>query len=343
MRRLLNVVYVSEPDVYLSLKGHNLNLLKDGESIGRIPLHNLEGICTFGYQGTSPALMQWCMENNISISYFSRSGRLRGRVIGLTSGNVILRKTQYRISDNETESLQIAKNMIVGKLYNQEQLLKRTLRDHSIRVDVEAIKSAINQLKESRKSALISEDLDTLRGIEGNAASAYFNVFDQCILNDRKEFQFKTRNRRPPTDRVNALLSFAYSLLTAEVGAALEGVGLDAYVGFLHRDRPGRMSLALDLMEELRPVIADRFVLKVINRKQIKENDFIVKENNTVLLTDNSRRKFLQYWQETKMEKITHPYLKKRIEWGLVPHAQSLLLARYLREDLDGYPTFLIR
>lgn len=343
MKRLLNVVYVSQPDVYLSLKGHNLNLLQDGESIGRVPLHNLEGICTFGYQGASPALMQWCMEENVSISFFTRSGRLRGRVIGMTNGNVTLRKTQYRKSDSEEESLHLAKYMIIGKLYNKEHLLKRTIRDHSLRVDVEALTKTTEQLKNAREAVLASEDLDTLRGVEGNAASAYFNVFNQCILNDSEAFYFGKRNRRPPRDRVNALLSFAYSLLAAEVGAALEGVGLDAYVGFLHRDRPGRMSLALDVMEELRPVIAERFVLKVINRKQIKEDDFIVKENNAVLLKDDSRRKFLQLWQEAKMEKMTHPYLKEKIEWGLVPHAQSLLLARHLRGDLDGYPPLLIR
>lgn len=343
MKRLLNVVYVSQPDVYLALKGHNLNVLQDGESLGRIPLHNLEGICTFGYQGASPALMHWCMEQNISISFFTTSGRLRGRVIGMTNGNVILRKTQYRKSDCEVESLYIAQHMIIGKLYNKEQLLKRTVRDHSLRVDVAAITNAIEQLKTAREAVPISEDLDTLRGIEGNAASAYFHVFNECILSDKKEFYFKTRNRRPPRDRVNALLSFSYSLLAAEVGAALEGVGLDAYVGFLHRDRPGRMSLALDVMEELRPVIAERFVLKVINRRQIKEDDFIIKENSAVLLKDESRRKFLQLWQEAKTEKMTHPYLKEKIEWGLVPHAQALLLARFLRGDLDGYPPLLIR
>lgn len=343
MRRLLNVVYVSQPDVYLALKGHNLNVLQDGESLGRVPLHNLEGICTFGYQGASPALMQWCMEENIGISFFTQSGRLRGRVIGMTNGNVTLRKTQYRKSDSETESLHLAKHMIVGKLYNKEQLLKRTVRDHSLRIDVDALTNTIEQLKSARETVLISEDLDTLRGVEGNAASAYFNVFNQCILNDSEAFYFRTRNRRPPRDRVNALLSFAYSLLASEVGAALEGVGLDAYVGFLHRDRPGRMSLALDVMEELRPIIAERFVLKLINRKQIQEDDFIIKENNAVLLKDDSRRKFLQLWQEAKMEKVTHPYLKEKIEWGLVPHAQSLLLARHLRGDLDGYPPLLIR
>lgn len=343
MKQLLNVVYVSQPDMYLALKGHNLNLIQDGESIARVPLHNLEGICTFGHQGASPALMQACMEQNISISFFTSSGRLRGRVIGTTNGNVTLRKTQYRTSDNEAESIDIAKHMIVGKLYNSEQLLKRTVRDHGFRVDVNALNKTIDQLKKTRSVVLESESFDALRGVEGNAASAYFSVFNECILNDHPAFYFKTRNRRPPRDCVNALLSFTYSLLAIEVGAALEGVGLDAYVGFLHRDRPGRMSLALDVMEELRPVMADRFVLKLINRKQLKQEDFIIKENHAVILTDDARRKFLQLWQEAKTEKIIHPYLKEKMEWGLVPHAQALLLARYLRGDLNGYPPILIR
>ncbi|WP_062197055.1 type I-C CRISPR-associated endonuclease Cas1c [Massilibacterium senegalense] len=343
MKRLLNVVYISQPDMYLSLKGQNLNLLKDGESIARVPLHNLEGICTFGYQGASPALMAACMNQNISMTFFTSSGRLRGRVIGMTNGNVILRRTQYRMSDCEQQSTDVAKHMIIGKIYNSEQLLKRTIRDHALRVDVNKLENVIGQLKVARQSALDSTGLEELRGIEGNAASAYFSVFNECILQQKEVFSFQTRSRRPPKDYVNALLSFSYSLLASEVAAALEGVGLDAYVGFLHRDRPGRISLALDIMEELRPVIAERFVLKLINRKQVQANDFIVKENNAVLLKEDARRNFLKLWQEAKVENITHPYLKEKIQWGLIPHVQALLLARFLRGDLDGYPPLLIR
>ncbi|WP_284141658.1 type I-C CRISPR-associated endonuclease Cas1c [Virgibacillus sp. LDC-1] len=343
MKQLLNVVYISQPDTYLALKGQNLNILQEGESVARVPLHNIEGICTFGHQGASPALMATCMEQNISVTFFTSSGRLRGRVIGMTNGNVSLRKIQYRISDCEDQCATIAKHMVIGKIYNCEQLLKRTIRDHALRVNVDVLENTITQLKNSRQSALDCESLDELRGIEGNAASAYFSVFNNCILQQTNDFLFQTRNRRPPKDRVNALLSFAYSLLASEVAAALEGVGLDAYVGFLHRDRPGRMSLALDVMEELRPIVAERFVLKLINRKQIQANDFIVKENNAVLLKDDARRTFLQLWQEAKQEKITHPYLKEKIQWGLIPHVQALLLARYIRGDLDGYPPLLIR
>jgi len=343
MKQLLNTVYVSDPDIYLALKGKNLNLLKENESIARIPLHNIEAICTFGHQGASPALMGECMKQHISLTFFTSSGRYRGRVLGETNGNVTLRKKQYRLSDIETECVQVAKHMIIGKIFNCEQLLKRVVRDHTLRVDVDRINRAIDRLRNSRKVTIECSNLDELRGIEGNAASVYYSVFEECILQQKDIFYFKERNRRPPLDPVNALMSFAYSLLAAESAAALEGVGLDSYVGFLHRDRPGRSSLALDIMEELRPIIADRFVLKLINRKQINSNDFTVKENRAVILTDEARRNFLQLWQKEKQDKITHPFLKEKIEWGLIPHVQALLLARYLRGDLDAYPPILIR
>lgn len=343
MKRLLNVVYVSQSDMYLALKGHNLNLLQDGESIARVPLHNLEGICTFGHQGASPALMAYCMENNISLTFFSSSGKFRGRLTGEVNGNVVLRKKQYRLSHDENESVKIARHMIVGKIYNSEHILHRMIRDHALRIDTVRMKLAIEQLKEARNRTLQCENLEALRGIEGNAASTYFGVFDECILQQKEHFYYKGRSRRPPLDNVNALLSFSYSLLASEVAAALEGVGLDAYVGFMHRDRPGRISLALDVMEELRPIIAERFVLKLINRKQVKPNDFIRKENGAILLTENARRNFLSLWQEAKQEKMAHPYLKEKMMWGLVPHAQALLLARYLRGDLDAYPPLLVR
>lgn len=343
MKRLLNVVYVSQPDCYLALKGHNLNIMQEGNSLGRVPLHNLEGICTFGHQGASPALMAYCMENNINLTFFSSSGRFRGRLTGTVNGNVTLRKTQYAISTNETESAKIARHMIIGKIYNSEHILRRTMRDHALRVDTERMQYSIVQLREARAKLLTCEELDTLRGIEGNAASSYFSVFDECILHQKEVFYYHGRSRRPPKDEVNALLSFAYALLAGEVVAALEGVGLDAYVGFLHRNRPGRVSLALDVMEELRPIIAERFVLKLINRRQLKATDFIRKESGAVILTDDARRMFLKKWQEEKQEKMTHPYLKEKIVWGLVPHVQALLLARFLRGDLDAYPPLLVR
>lgn len=343
MKQLLNTVYVSDPEIYLALKGKNINLLKANESIARIPLHNIEAICTFGHQGASPALMSECMQQNISLTFFSHSGRFRGRVTGEMNGNVTLRKKQYRISDDEATCVHIAKHMIIGKIFNSERLLMRTARDHALRVSVDEINLAISKLKDSRNAAVACADLDGLRGIEGNAATTYYSVFSECILQDREVFFFRGRNRRPPLDPVNAMLSLAYSLLANETAAALEGAGLDSYVGFLHRDRPGRTSLALDLMEEMRPLIADRFVLKLINRQQVKQTDFVVKENKAVLFKDEARRNFLQLWQKEKQQNITHPFLKEKIPWGLIPHVQAMLLARHLRGDIEAYPPILIR
>lgn len=341
MRKLLNTLYITTPEIYLSLKGENIIILQKEKTIGRLPLHNLEGICTFGQAGASPALMHACAEHNIYISFLSRSGRFLARVIGESKGNVILRKTQYRISDNEQESTKIAKNIIFAKISNQKWMLERMTRDYPLRLDIPAFKATSKELSKIMKKILEVKDLEQLRGFEGNAANSYYNHFNDMILQQKEDFYFHNRNRRPPTDRVNALLSFAYTLLANDVAAALEAVGLDAYVGFLHRDRPGRASLALDLMEELRGVIADRFVLSLINKKMIQSNDFLTKENGAILLTDEARKKFLKLWQERKQDTLTHPRLKEKITWGLIPHSQALLLARYLRGDSEEYPPFL--
>lgn len=341
MRKLLNTLFITTPDIYLSLKGENVVVTKDETQLGRIPLHNLESICTFGYAGASPALMHACASQNIALTFLSRSGRFLARVIGESKGNVVLRKVQYRISDNEVESAKIARNFIFAKVANQKWILERMTRDYPMRLDVPALKQTSSELSSSLKDILQTNDLEQLRGFEGQAAYNYFKCFDQMILQQREAFFFKTRNRRPPTDNVNALLSLAYTLLSSDVAAALEAVGLDAYVGFLHRDRPGRASLALDVMEELRGVVADRFVLKIINKKILTVNDFVQKENGAVLLTDDGRKKFIKTWQERKQESLTHPFLKEKINWGLVPHTQAMLLARYLRGDLEEYPPFL--
>lgn len=279
MRKLLNTLFITTPDIYLSLKGENVVVTKDETQLGRIPLHNLESICTFGYAGASPALMHACASQNIALTFLSRSGRFLARVIGESKGNVVLRKVQYRISDNEVESAKIARNFIFAKVANQKWILERMTRDYPMRLDVPALKQTSSELSNSLKDILQTNDLEQLRGFEGQAAYNYFKCFDQMILQQREAFFFKTRNRRPPTDNVNALLSLAYTLLSSDVAAALEAVGLDAYVGFLHRDRPGRASLALDVMEELRGVVADRFVLKIINKKILTVNDFVQKEN----------------------------------------------------------------
>ncbi|MBK3496454.1 type I-C CRISPR-associated endonuclease Cas1 [Viridibacillus sp. YIM B01967] len=341
MRKLLNTLYITTPDIYLSLNGENIVITQESNQLGRLPLHNLEGVCTFGHAGASPALMHACAERNISLTFLSRSGRFLARVIGESKGNVVLRKTQYRISDNEMESAKVARNFIFAKVSNQKWILERVTRDYPMRVDVPVFKETSKYLSEMMRKILNTNDLDQLRGFEGQAASSYYKLFNEMILQQKDDFYFITRNRRPPTDNVNALLSFSYTLLANDVAAALESVGLDAYVGFLHRDRPGRASLALDLMEELRGVVADRFVLSLINKKVIQSKDFLKKENGAVLLTDDARKKFLKAWQERKQEQLTHPRLKEKITWGLVPYTQALLLARFLRGDSDEYPPFL--
>lgn len=340
MRKLLNTLFVTQPEIYLSLDGENVVLLQDDKKLARLPLHNIESIVNFGYTGISPALMGYCAERNISITFLTMNGRFLARVVGESRGNVILRKTQYRISDNEERSALIARNFILGKIFNNKWIVERMTRDHPLRVDVQ-FKEVSDQLTLILNDIMKCTNLEILRGLEGQAAVTYNKIFDQMILQQKETFYFKERTKRPPLDNVNALLSFAYTLLANDVASALESVGLDAYVGFLHRDRPGRASLALDVMEEIRGIYADKFVLSLINNKVVDGSDFVKKESGAVLMKDEARKKFLNAWQKRKQDKITHPYLGEKIEWGLVPYAQSLLLARYLRGDLDEYPPFL--
>ena len=332
MKKLLNTLYVTSENSYLSLDGENIVVFEEKAEVGRLPLHNLEGIVSFGYRGTSPALMGACAEKNISLCYMTPQGKFLARVIGRTKGNVLLREQQYASSKNDEISLGIARSCIIGKVYNARWILERAVRDHSLQIDVDKVKNASNKLKNSLEYIQNSQSKEQLRGYEGEAAAVYFGVFNELILQQKKEFIFGERNRRPPLDNVNALLSFVYTLLTNSITSALESVGLDPYVGYLHTERPGRASLSLDLIEELRAVLADRFV----NGKS-----FVRKENGAVLMNDEARRKILTEWQNKKKETLTHPYLQEKIEWGMVPYVQAMLLARYLRGDLDGYPVFL--
>lgn len=341
MRHLLNTLFVTTEDAYLSLDGENVLVNQDKQVIARFPLHNLSGILSFSYAGASPALMGACAQRGINLAFCTPRGKFLARVCGEISGNVLLRKEQYRISDDPEASCRIARNMIFGKLYNARWAIDRTCRDHGLRLDTARMKSAIETIKNLQPQVMEETSLDALRGLEGVGADAYFGVLDERILNQKSDFYFHGRNRRPPLDRVNAMLSFSYSLLANDCASALESVGLDAYVGFLHRDRAGRESLALDLMEELRPCIADRFVLQLINNRVLKPGDFVQRESGAVMLTEDARRLFLRSWQERKQETITHPFLGEKLPWGLVPYIQALLLARYLREDLDDYPPFL--
>lgn len=341
MRKLLNTLYITSENSYLALDGENIVVLDKEIEIGRLPLHNLEGIVSFGYRGTSPALMGACAERNISLCYLTPQGKFLARIVGKVKGNVVLRKKQYESSMNNEQSLEIAKSCIVGKVYNARWVLERAIRDHSMQIDSDKVKKASNQLKDSLKYVSNSQSKDELRGFEGEAAKIYFGVFDELILQQKKDFIFQGRSKRPPMDNVNALLSFVYTLLTNTITSALETVGLDPYVGYLHTERPGRVSLALDLIEELRPTLADRFVLSLINKRVVSAKDFKKRENGAVLLADDARKKVLTEWQSKKKENLTHPYLQGKVEWGIVPHVQAMLLARYLRGDLDGYPPLL--
>lgn len=341
MKKLQNTLYVTSSNAYLSLDGENIVITKDNDEAARFPLHNICQIITFGYTGASPALMGTCAEKNITLSFLTKNGRFLARVVGKSYGNVTLRKEQYAISSSDDRSILLARNFIIGKVYNAKWSIERTLRDYPLRVDADRLKTASQRLSENLSCIRECVDAEELRGFEGKAASEYFRIFDDFILQQKDDFYFRERNKRPPLDNVNALLSFTYTLLANDVASALEAAGLDAYVGFFHRDRPGRISLALDLMEELRPIFADRFVITLINKKMVNGSGFNRKENGAVIMDENTRKTVLSAWQDRKQETLTHPFLSEKIQWGLVPHAQAMLLARKIRGDLDEYPPFL--
>lgn len=340
MKQLLNTLYITKPDVYLATQGENIVIRQSDNIIARYPFHNLQDIVLFSYLGMSPKLLERCINYGIGVAYLSTNGRLIARLQGKSSGNILLRRTQYRIADNEKESLAIARNIILAKIYNEKWTLERYIRQYEQRIDIKALKVASKDLSEMLNKVKNAGSMETLRGVEGSAQVVYFSCFDNIILNQKKDFQFKVRSRRPPLNRVNALLSFLYAVLSNDIASSLEAVGLDAYAGFMHVDRPGRVSLALDLVEEFRATIVDRFVLSIINKKIIEAKDFDVETNDAVMLNDTGRRKVISKWQERKKEEITHPYLNEKVSWGLVPFIQANLLARYLRNDLDAYPPF---
>lgn len=340
MRKLLNTLYVTTPEAYLTKDGLNVVVSVNKEELFRIPIVNIEGIVTFGYMGASPGLMKLCMENNVSLVFMSPHGRFIGRVQGATRGNVLLRKKQYTLSEDENVALHLAKLFITGKVFNSRSILQRFIRDNGANEDVEY---AVRQLEWRKKCVMEADNMETLRGEEGRAANVYFGVFDHLILHQKDDFNFNGRSRRPPKDEVNAMLSFIYTLIANDVAAALESVGLDPYVGFMHTLRPGRTSLALDMMEELRAYLGDRLVLSMINRKQVTKKDFIRQGDEGFVMTDDCRKELLSTWQKRKKETIEHPYLKEKIPIGLLPYVQALLLSRFLRDDLDDYPVFLMR
>lgn len=344
MRKLLNTLYVTNPDVYLTKDGENVVAKLDQKEVMRIPVLNLEGIVGFNRLGASPYLMAMCAERNIGMCFLTPSGRFLARVTGATNGNVLLRRRQYRYADDKEWSLNISKVMIAGKIFNSRKILDRFRRDHSQLInDMDNYLRTTKLLDNDRLNIASCKDMDNLRGLEGDAANAYFSLFGQMITSKEKAFAFHGRNRRPPKDPTNCLLSFAYTLLTHECQSALETVGLDPYVGFMHTDRPGRVSLALDIMEEFRGYLADRLVLSLINRGQVTARDFIENGQDNILMTDSCKKTVLAAWQKRKKETITHPFLKETIPVGLLPYIQAMLLARYVRGNLDGYPVFMIQ
>jgi CRISPR-associated protein Cas1 len=342
MRKLLNTLYVTTPDAYLARDGENLVVRVGNEERFRIPIHNLEGVVCFGYMGASPHLMRLCSENNVGLSFLTPSGKFLARVSGRVRGNVLLRRTQYRKADNRLESLEISKSFIIGKIVNCRTILGRGIRDHSAVIDCDRVRGVDALLIENLLKIEDCDSADTLRGIEGNCAKFYFVALDDLILRQKDVFYMHERNRRPPLDNMNTLLSFLYTLLAHDVESALETVGLDPYVGFFHTDRPGRPGLALDMMEELRPYMADRLALNLVNLNQVNGDDFYKKENGGVIMKDDGRKTVIAAWQKRKQDMITHPYLNEKIPIGLLPYVQAMLMARFLRGDIDGYPPFFM-
>ena len=341
MKKHLNTLFVTTQGAYLGKDGETVAVKIEQKTVLRIPIHTLDGIVCFGTVGCSPYLMGFCAEKDVAISFLSEYGKFLAMVKGPVSGNVLLRRKQFRMADKPEVSAQMAGFVLTGKIANCRTVLEHCLRDHSEKMDQSSVKKVSNRLSMYIRKELQKDNLDSLRGIEGDAAHQYFSVFDELIFQQKDAFGFSGRNRRPPTDRVNCLLSFVYTLLVHDIRSALESVGLDTSVGFLHRDRPGRPGLALDMMEEFRPFLADRLVLSMINRSQVRPDGFTIKESGAVHMDDDTRKTVLTTYQKRKQESLVHPFLNEKIQIGTLFFIQALLLARFIRGDLDGYPPFI--
>ncbi len=343
MKRHLNTLFVTTQGAYLSKEGQSVLVKVEKETKLRVPLHTLGGIVCFGRVSCSPFLMGMCGEMGVAISFLTENGRFLARVHGYTSGNVLLRREQYRRADDLHASATVARPIIIAKIANSRTVLLRGLRDHPEKGDGTALGNAVVHLDRCLSDAQNAPDLDALRGVEGEAARVYFGVFDHLITAQKEDFVFQDRNRRPPLDNVNALLSFLYAMLSHDARAACEAVGLDPAVGFLHRDRPGRPGLALDLMEEFRPFLVDRLVLSLINRRQVQGSGFRRSASGGVHMDDETRKTVLVAYQKRKVEEVAHPVLGQQVPLGLVPHVQARLLARHLRGDIEAYVPFTPR
>lgn len=342
MKRLLNTLFVTTQGAYLAREGDNLLVRVEQETRLRVPIHTIGSVVCFGVVNASPPLMQLCGEHGVVLAFFSENGRFMARVEGPVSGNVLLRVEQYRRAGDPDASASIARAIVAAKTINSRAVLLRAAREALVDSPARLpLTNAARQLGQIARKHARQLPLDDVRGLEGDAARTYFAVFDHLIVAQKEAFSFTGRSRRPPLDPVNALLSFLYTMLAHDVRAALEGVGIDPQVGFLHRLRPGRPSLALDLMEELRAPLVDRLALTLINRQQVKPSGFSVGESGEVRMDDATRKEVLLAWQRRKQEEIRHPFLDETIPIGLVPHAQALLLSRHLRGDLNAYPPMI--
>jgi len=341
MKPLLNTLYVTTQGAYLSRDGETILVRVEQETKLRIPIHTLASVVCFGQVTCSAPAMDLCAGHGVGLSFLTEYGRFMARVQGPVSGNVLLRRAQYRWADDGERAAAIARTVVTGKVANCRTVLLRAVRERPEGEGVCELEQAAQRLGRLLEDLRGSVCVDTVRGLEGDAAHTYFGAFDHLITGDKEAFFFKGRSRRPPLDNMNSLLSFLYTVLTHDVAAALEGVGLDPSVGYLHRDRPGRPSLALDLVEELRPVLADRLALTLVNRRQVQAGGFQTTESGAVLMDDATRKEVLVAYQKRKQEEIVHPFLQERVPFGLVPHVQANLLARHIRGDLDGYPCFV--
>ena len=343
MKKLLNTLYVSTQGSYLRKEGETIVVEQETKKVLQLPIHALGGVVCFGNVLCSPFLLGFCAERDIAVSFMTEHGRFLASVRGPVSGNVLLRREQYRKADDPRVSRDIAKNVVLAKVANGRLIINRTIRDHREKVDCAALGAAAEKMAGYIAQLEKATSTDEVRGIEGIAAARYFAVFNQLIIDQKGVFEFRERSRRPPLDKVNALLSFTYTLLMHDVRSALETIGLDPAVGFLHRDRPGRPGLALDIMEEFRPVIADRIVLSLINRRQVSGSGFKKAENGAVVMDDETRKTLLVEYQNRKQTEVVHPYIDEKVRIGLLFFVQANLLARFIRGDIDGYPPFFWR
>jgi CRISPR-associated protein Cas1 len=343
MRKLLNTLYVSTQGAYLHRDGETVVVEVEREKRLQLPIHTLGGIVCFGNVLCSPFLLGFCAEHDVAVSFLTEYGKFLASVRGPVSGNVMLRRKQYRMADDEESTRKIASYVISAKISNCRVVISRTMRDHEDKINMDVLRAARDKLSGIVERLPRMSSTDELRGLEGQAAAEYFSVFNHLIIEQKNDFVFSDRNRRPPLDEVNALLSFIYTLISHDMRSALESVGLDPQVGFLHRDRSGRFGLALDLMEELRPVIGERLVLSLINRKQLNKKDFTKAANGAVTMSDSARKTVLTEYQNRKQDMLNHPYIDEKIKIGLLFFVQASLLASYIRGDIDGYPPFFWR